>query len=45
MHSDASDGKQAAPPMRVTMSVTVAECHAVIEAPALDVAHLGDQMA
>lgn len=45
MHSDASDGKQAAPPVGMTMPATVLDCHAVIQALVLEVGHLREQMA
>jgi hypothetical protein len=45
MHSDARDAEQAPPPVSLTMPATVAECHAVIQALALEVGQLREQTA
>jgi hypothetical protein len=44
MHSDALDGEQPTQLASLTMPATVAECHAVIQALALEVAQLREQM-
>jgi transposase len=45
MHSDASDGEQQDGPVSMTMPTTVTECHVVIQALALEVGQLREQMA
>ena len=45
MHCDASDAKDQAQPVSMTMPATVPECHAVIQALALEVGQLREQMA
>ena len=45
MHSDASDGSEEQRALQLTMPATVPECHAVIEALALEVSQLREQMA
>jgi transposase len=44
MHSDAPDGEQPILPVSMTMPATVAQCHAVIQALALEVEQLREQM-
>jgi transposase len=44
MHSDASDVEQPPQPVPLTMPATVAQCHAVIQALALEVEQLREQM-
>jgi len=45
MHSNVGDGEQQAQPIAVSKPATVHECHAVIEALALEVGQLREQMA
>lgn len=45
MHSGVSDGEQQPQPVQVAKPATVPECHAVIEALALEVGQLREQMA
>jgi transposase len=44
MHSDAPDGEQPPQPVPLTMPATVAQCHVVIQALALEVEQLREQM-